>query len=212
MGENIKTGLVMATYMEAKPFVYGIDWNRSAESPFPAYFAENLCLTISGMGKANAAAACAWMCTAVGPQCIVNLGAAGANLEGFSLGSLYRITQVFETDRLHFKTGEPFSHRPDTSGLLPGASLATRESPVMDPEDRRQTAYVAELSDMEGAAVVQAAARFATPCYVFKFVSDSPGHDTGDLIAANIRSFRDAVFAAALESVPPLSGIKIHNS
>ncbi|MFP4255856.1 MAG: hypothetical protein ACLFQ9_03240 [Desulfobacterales bacterium] len=194
MTAHISIGLIMATYIEAKPFVEKITWQRSDKNPFPVYCADNLTLVVSGMGKANAAAACAWLCTARTPGCIINIGAAGANTQGMPVGSIHHITEALETDRRHFKTGEPFRHRPDVLEGFPTARVATRDEPVIDPQERQKISFYAELSDMEGSAVVQAARRFQTPCFLFKFVSDTRQDTTGDRIAANIRLYRDPVF------------------
>lgn len=194
MKNHLPIGLIMATYIEAKPFVEKITWQRSVKDPFPVYCAEDLTLVVSGMGKANAAAACAWLCTAKAPGCIINIGAAGANTHGMPVGSIHHITEAFETDRRHFKTGEPFCHRPDVMEGFPTARVATRDEPVIDPHERQKISFYAELSDMEGSAVVQAARRFQTRCFLFKFVSDTRQDTTGDRIAANIRRHREPVF------------------
>ncbi len=204
MSENPRTGLLMATYIEAKPFVEKIEWHRSAEKPFPVYYKDGLILVISGMSKANAAAACAWLCTSESPGRIVNIGAAGANADGLPLGSIHHITESLETDRRHFKTHEPFRRRPDVMDGFSTARLATRDEPVTDPEERRLTAMFAELSDMEGAAVIQTAQKFQTPCYLFKFVSDTPEHTTADEIAVHIRQYRDSVFKFLRQGRAPI--------
>ncbi|MFP3980101.1 MAG: hypothetical protein ACLFUY_01805 [Desulfobacterales bacterium] len=194
MPAHRQIGLIMATYLEAKPFVKGFQWKRSEDAPFPAYQGSGLVLVISGMGKANAAAACAWLCTTREPGCIINLGAAGANSTSLTPGSIHHIREVRETDRCHFKTGEPLCHRPHVMAGFSTVRLATRDEPVIDPKERLRFSNLAELSDMEGAAIIHTARRFQTPCYVFKFVSDTPEHTTGSQIAANIREFREHVF------------------
>ncbi|MFW6297543.1 MAG: hypothetical protein ACOC03_03480 [Desulfosalsimonas sp.] len=192
--DSSKIGLIMATYIEAKPFVEKISWQRSAEKPFPVYYGKDMILVVSGIGKANAAAACAWLCTAESPLWILNIGAAGANREGLPLGSIYQISKALETDRTDFRTGKPFCHSAHIMEGFASARLATSEKPVLDPEERMKTAAFAELSDMEGAAIIQTAQKFQTRCFVIKFVSDAPGHNTGKQIAAHIRQYRDPVF------------------
>lgn len=194
MNKDKNIGLIMATYIEAKPFVEKIQWIGSAQNPFPVYYGANLVLVISGMGKTNAAAACSWLCATLEPACIVNLGAAGANRAGMTLGSFYHISQAFEIDRLHFKTGQPFSHRPDIIEGFDQARLASRDEPVTDPEERLKVSYIAELSDMEGAAIVQTAKKYQAKNFLFKFISDTPSHTTGNEIAAHIRQLRENAF------------------
>lgn len=194
MSDSFKAGLIMATYIEAKPFVEKITWQRAAEKPFPVYYGKDLILVVSGIGKTNAAAACAWLCTAKSPLCILNIGAAGANREGLPLGSIYQISKALETDRADFKTGRPVCHSPDTMEGFACARLATSESPVLDSRERSTAACFAELSDMEGTAVLQTAQKFQTRCFLIKFVSDTPKHTTGKQIAGNIRQYRESVF------------------
>ena len=71
-------------------------------------------------------------------------------------------------------------------------SLATQDSPVVDIERRRMLAPVAELVDMEAAAVTQACHRLRVRCHVFKFISDTPEHGDVGLIRENILKHREA--------------------
>jgi len=188
-------GMAMATRLEAAPFISGLDLRPEAMGPFSVYKAENIVLTITGMGQTNAAMACTCMCMRFSPACLVNIGAAGAAAgEGFALGGIYHVSEAVAPDRLHFRTGRPFVLEPD---VLPGfrtARVATRDQAVVAPENRRNMARLAELSDMEGAAVIQVARKFKIPCFLFKFVSDTPEHITDTEIPANIRRYRDSLF------------------
>ncbi|MFP4668026.1 MAG: hypothetical protein ACOCY3_04340 [Desulfosalsimonas sp.] len=194
MSQHPETGLIMATYIEAKPFVEKIRWENSAEKPFPVYYLKNLALVVSGIGKVNAAAACAWLSAAASPKYIVNIGAAGANLDGLPPGRIYLIREALDADRINFKTGRPLCYSPDIMEGFETTRLATSDTPVLDPEQRRKAAAFAELSDMEGAAVIQTAQKFQARCFALKFISDTPQHTTGRQIAANIREHRESVF------------------
>ena len=197
--------LIMATHLEAKPFIEGLGGSRTTIGPFTAYRNESSILLISGLGQANAAMACACLCMQYTPACIVNIGAAGANKDnGFALGSIYQVSGAVQPDRLHFRTGEPFCLVPEV--LLPGcptARVATRDQAVVAPESRREMARLAELSDMEGAAVVQAARKFKIPCFLFKFVSDTPADGTDQEIPGNIRCHRDALYTFFTDHILP---------
>jgi nucleoside phosphorylase len=195
--------LLMATYIEAKPFVEKIRWIDFVKYPFPVYYGAGLVLVISGMGKTNAAAACSWLCATIGPACIVNLGAAGANCADMPLGGIYHISQTLEIDRRHFRTGQPFCHQPDLMEGFEQARLASRDEPVTDPEERLKVSYIAELSDMEGAAIVQTAEKYQTKIFLFKFISDTPCHTTGNEIAAHIRQFREHSFDFFMTQISP---------
>ncbi|MCF8028378.1 MAG: hypothetical protein K9K81_08430 [Desulfobacteraceae bacterium] len=194
MPKHHRIGLIMATYIEAKPFVEKTNWLGSEKKPFPVYYGNRVILVVSGMGKANAAAACAWLCVRESVKSIVNTGAAGANQQGLPLGGIHHISEALETDRRHFQTNAPFCHKPSVLEGFSTLRLATREEAVIDPDQRRQTAAIAELSDMEGAAVVQIANKFEIPCFLFKFVSDTPEDTQGSRIVANIRQYRDLNF------------------
>ena len=60
--------LVMATLLEAKPFVKGLSLKRISSKPFPVYSGGNITAVISGIGKANAAMATAYACLELGPR------------------------------------------------------------------------------------------------------------------------------------------------
>ena len=187
-------GLVMATRLEAKPFLTGLSWRNASETPFPVYHDNNRVLIISGIGKANAAMAAAWLCMQFFPACLVNLGAAGTTRAGKRLGAIYQIRETVEPDRRHYQTGRPFRQQPD---VLPGfatARLATLDQATLEAEKRKEISSAAELVDMEGAAVVQAARRFQVPCCLFKFVSDTAAHTTGGEIISHIRQYRQSLF------------------
>lgn len=70
--------LVMATLLEAKPFIKGLALKRISARPFPVYQGGDLVAVISGIGKANCAMATACACLEFNPRVLVNLGAAGA--------------------------------------------------------------------------------------------------------------------------------------
>jgi len=62
---------------------------------------------------------------------------------------------------------------------------------------------VGDLVDMEGAAVVQAARKLATPCVLFKFVSDTPDHEKEADVIARIREFGPVFCRFVKDSVIP---------
>lgn len=204
MAKRAVIGLLMATHLEAKPFLEGIAYERIADSPFPVYKSDETVLVVSGMAKANAAMACACLALTHAPACIVNMGAAGAAGGGHPLGAIYHVSEAVEYDRRHFRTGLPFRHRPNILEGFATARLATQDRPVIDPEKRREIAPMAELLDMEGAAVIQAAQKFHIPCYLFKFVSDTPAHTTDRDIPVHIRLYRSAMFDFFMSAVLPI--------
>lgn len=203
MGEHSLTLLIMATLLEAKPFVAGLEMKPFAEKPFPVFKNNSRVLILSGIGKAHAAAAACYGCLTFAPKAVVNAGAAGALDMAHPAGAIYQISRIVEHDRLDIFTGRPVCHEPDRINGINSATLATGDRPVIDPADRAGLSALAELVDMEAAAVVQTCRTMAVPCHVFKFVSDDPGHTAGLDIINNIRLFRTTLFDFCEASVLP---------
>lgn len=206
MGRDSVTVFIMATKLEAKPFIRGLDLRQTGKHPLPVFANDHQVLIISGIGKAAAAMAAAYACQSFAPDLICNAGAAGALSRGHPAGEFYHIRKIIEHDRPDIFTGAPVSHKPDRlAGLddLPQAVLATGDRPVVDPARRRELAQLADLVDMEAAAVVQTGRVWKIPCHVFKFVSDDPGHTSGIQIVANIRVFREPFFRFMRTAVLP---------
>jgi len=196
--------LLMATHLEAKPFIGGLSLIRLESKPFPIYRNKNHILIVSGIGKANVAMSCAYSCLRFGPFCIVNLGAAGATGNGHTLGEPLHIKKAFERDRPQFKSKSPHKHMPDILKGFSYATITTFDRPVLDPAERQKLSKTTDLVDMESASVIQACKKFKTKCYIFKFVSDTPEHSRDDDIVENIKKYRNAFFIFFRESVLPL--------
>ena len=194
MSGNPVIGLVMATLLEAAPFIEDLSLPEREAEPFRLYEGDRIALIVSGIGKANAALACACLIQTRRPVLVCNLGAAGATDGRCALGECYHISRVVEPDRPHLRSGLPHEHLPDVLDGLPLAVLATQDRPLREPAERESAAVHAPLADMEGAAVVQACRRFGLKCFLFKFVSDTPGRRTNAEIVRNIELYRDAHF------------------
>jgi adenosylhomocysteine nucleosidase len=198
-------GIVIATRIEAEPFIQGLDMKEIEVRPFPVYTGGGACLVISGIGKVNAGMATSYICLKFDPACILNLGAAGATDGGKEPGKIYIIGKTIEPDRLHLRTNTPYVQYPDLLDGFEAAVLATRDSPVIDGDTFNATAFVADLVDMEGAAVVQASRRFGKKCLLFKFVSDTPAHAGQEgLILRQIKIFREPFCDFILNSAVPI--------
>ncbi len=204
MEKNSLICLLMATTLEAKPFIDGLSLIRKTEKPFPVYKNNNYILIISGIGKTNAAIACAYSCLTF-PNCrIINLGAAGATGTKHLLGESFHITEAVEFDRPHWKSKTPYVHKPDSLEGFCGAKIATSDHPVIDPEERKKISLLAELVDMESASVIQTCKKLGTLCYLFKFVSDTPEHTNDTDIVDNIKKYRDTFFDFFRQYAMPL--------
>lgn len=179
--------LVAATLMEAEPFIKILNMTEIEKRPFPIFRGKEVMLGVSGIGKANAAMCTAYCCIKYQPGCILNAGAAGAVDETREVGTIFQIEKIIEPDRPHLRKNTPWVQTPDTIDGFECATLATQDKPVHDVETFKELSAVADLVDMEGAAVLQAAKRFNTGCYLFKFVSDTPLHAGHGLIIENIK-------------------------
>ncbi|MEW6333169.1 MAG: hypothetical protein AB1558_02790 [Thermodesulfobacteriota bacterium] len=204
MSGNPVIGLIMATPLEAAPFIRELSLQPLESRPFAVHGNDRFAMILSGIGKANAAMACAYLIQTRRPSLICNLGAAGAVDRRTRLGESYLIERVIEPDRPDLRSGLPRSHSP---ALLEGfavADLATHDRPLRDPQERECVAASVHLVDMEGAAVAQACRRFGVRCFVFKFVSDTPDHRLNTEIIQNIERYRDAHARFFTDSVLPL--------
>lgn len=203
MGKDHIICLLMATHLEAKPFILELPMTNIEKKPFPVYRKKNITLIISGIGKANAAMACVYSCLKFKPSCIANLGASGATNKKLALGEPLHVKTAFDYDRPQFKSKAPHKFKPDILEGFSYAKIATRDSAVLDPEERKKLAKTADLIDMECASVIQACEKFDTKCYIFKFVSDTPEHTSDNDIVENIRIYRSPFFTFFRDSVLP---------
>jgi nucleoside phosphorylase len=196
--------IVMATMIEAKPFVLGMALEEYEQKPFHLFKHDDVLLAISDIGKANAAMATAYCCQRFSPACVCNLGAAGAAGHAHHLGDTFHIDKIIEYDRPELITGKTNMHEP---GVLAGfriATLSTSDRAILDPKEREEISIHADLIDMEGASVAQACRIFDVKCYIFKYVSDTPEH-TEDLdVIKNIRRYRKPFYEFFRHSIMPV--------
>jgi adenosylhomocysteine nucleosidase len=201
---DIVTAIVMATMLEAKPFVLGMSLRQTRKIPFRLFQNNGMLLIISGIGKANAAMATAYSCLKLKPGCVCNLGAAGATHSGYELGDIFHIQKIFEPDRPDLTTKKPCVHQPDLLKGFTTTILATSDRAVLDSKERKAISINADLIDMEGASVVQACRMFKKKCYLFKFVSDTPDHANDQDIVDHIRIYRNKFYDFFVDFVRPM--------
>ncbi|MEJ2656599.1 MAG: 5'-methylthioadenosine/S-adenosylhomocysteine nucleosidase [Desulfobacterales bacterium] len=205
MAKDIVTAIVMATMLEAKPFVQKMPLRQTRKAPFYLFQNHEILLLVSGIGKANAAMATAYCCLKFKPACVFNLGAAGATRSGYDLGEIFHIHKIVEPDRPDLRTGKPCGHQPDLLEGFKTAKLATSDRALLDPKERQTIAHSADLLDMEGASVVQTCKKFKTRCFLFKFVSDTPDHTRDQDIVDHIRGYRQRFYEFFAGAVIPNS-------
>lgn len=196
-------GLVVATMLEASPLIRDLSLTEQETDPFLAFGNDHIRIIISGVGKANAAMACAYLIQTCRPACICNVGASGATDTRCRLGETYHITKVIEPDRPNMGTGAPEMCLPDVLAGFPTAILATHDKPIHEPAEREEVAMRAQLVDMEGASIVQTSRRFHTRCFLFKFVSDTSDHRESVDVIRNMRLYRDGFSRFIIDSVLP---------
>ena len=195
--------MVIATIMEAEPFINLLGLEETGNQPFPVYKGDDILLIISGIGKANAAMATTYACSMLKPEWILNLGAAGATDVSRVLGSIYQIKKILEPDRPHLRTNTPYIQVPDLLPGFPTSVLATQDKAVTTIEDFREMSQSADLVDMEGASIVQACKKFNKRCLLYKFVSDTPEHAGQEQIIDHIKYYRDPFCEFIYNSVIP---------
>ncbi|MCX6390208.1 MAG: nucleosidase [Solirubrobacterales bacterium] len=129
-------------------------------------------ILVTGAGKVNATGATAALLADQRPSEVVNLGTAGALVDGCEgihvVGGV--IQHDFDNAALFELTGRSFSE-PITFG--DGLTLATGDVFLSDSELRAKLAERAQLVDMEGFGIALAARRVDVPVRLVKYVSDS---------------------------------------
>lgn len=204
MGKDLVTAIIMATMIEAKPFIQGLALNQIATKPFAVFQNKNILLIISGVGKANAAKATADCCQKFNPVGMINLGAAGATDFSHGLGEIFHIKEIYEYDGSEFDSKTLPFYKPHIMNRFKTAQLVTSDKAVLDPAERKKISINAGLVDMEGASVIQACEMFDTKCILFKFVSDTPRHTSDREIIENIKLYRTRFFEFFFNSVLPV--------
>lgn len=199
-----KTGIVIATMLEAAPFIKGLSLEKIQVKPFPVYSSGNIELIISGIGKVYAALAASVLIREYGSLTLINTGAAGGLRAGFNTGDILHIPEVIDYDRPKLINKEIRVMKAD---VIPGhkhASLATLDRPVITPEDRETVGKHADIIDMEGAGFLQSCRTFGAEAYLWKMISDTAEHDKDADIISNIKMMINTLFDYMMESVFPV--------
>jgi len=129
---------------------------------------------LTGIGKVAAAVAVSAALAERRPPYVLNVGTAGALLDGWD--GPHVVGRVVEHDLDHAflrrLTGEDVVGEIVLDADVP-TTLATGDAFVSDPVLRASLAERAHLVDMEGFAVAAACARVGVPCRMVKVVSDA---------------------------------------
>ncbi len=143
-------------------------------------------LLVTGIGKVTAAIALTTELAlaahgAVAPiEAVVNIGTAGALHDHHD--GLFLPSRVTEHD-LDAEVLTTMGYPTESSWEIPdgdGSVLATGDSFISEPTRRAHLARIADLVDMEGAALARVAAAFDVPLRLVKVVSDSADESARD--------------------------------
>jgi nucleoside phosphorylase len=150
---------------EAKPLVEHFNLKKdTAVQPFAVYFNQELCLTVTGLGKSAVAAGVAYtqaLFAATPHPVLVNIGIAG-HID-HAVGSLFLIDKITDVDSRK-SYYPPLVFTPP----CPTANIQTVSRPQLD-YDRHH------LCDMEASAFYETAVRFSTGelIHCLKIISDN---------------------------------------
>jgi len=196
-------GIVMATHMEAKPFINEIPLQPILTKPFRVYKNDRIILIVTGIGKKAAEMGTRELIQRYTITTAVNLGAAGWITDTTEPGGVYAIDRVTDLEPVAPGTASRY----ETADILDGfptARLITADRPLMDKNDRDMVRHRGELVDMEGASFLRVCRQHGVRAYIIKFVSDTPAHRTPNEILLNIRMLRNAFYRTASEKILPL--------
>jgi len=183
----MKTGIVMATMLEAKPFIEGISLKLKSTKPFHLYENANSALIISGIGKVNSALATAYILQEYNFKVLYNLGAAGALKTHINKGAIFQIKEVIDYDRPLLRGGLR-KYESSTCSDFDLAILATTDRPVVEYAKRLDIGQIADLVDMEAAGFLQACRIFGVDGFLWKIVSDTVDDNKDSDIVENIKN------------------------
>lgn len=143
-------------------------------------------ILVTGAGKVNAAIATALTLGSHSPSQVVNLGTAGALVDGLTgIHVISTVTQHdLNDDALFHLTGLHFG--PPIALADTGPVLTTGDQFIADAITRQKLSQHAHLVDMEGYAIAKASIAANVPVMLVKQVSDSADN-------AAARSWRETV-------------------
>lgn len=172
--------VLLATLDEARPLLALLGAVPKQGAPFTTYEYPTRgnrsggVVVISGMGPECAAKATNYAILTDGADIIINAGICGALNESLKPGDVCRVTMTADGDTLLQAGNKPplILDCSDAWLHFPPAKLVTLAEPVFGGEPRKRLSEFADIVDMEGHAVANAARRLGIPCYLLKGVSD----------------------------------------
>ena len=174
-------GIVYATHREASPFLLQTAAVLLTDRPFSVFAidatGQPACMVvISGMGKVAASIAATYLVMAHHVSVLISAGLCGqlTKRTDWSAGDILRVSTAVEGDCDRLGHAEKvMACNPEWFGDLKSARLVTCDRPVFDAKWRDRLAGIAEIADMEGAAVARVAKLYGIPCAQVKGISDA---------------------------------------
>jgi adenosylhomocysteine nucleosidase len=177
---------------EAKPLVeyFGLKKDGSVR-PFAVYLSQDICLTVTGLGKSAMAAGVAYtqaLFASVEHPVMLNIGIAGH--KDHPLGDLFLIDRIIDVDSQK-------SHYPSLSCIppCPTGSIQTVSKPLFNYDH-------SHLCDMEASAFYETAVRFSSSelIHCLKVISDNQASTVENIQPKQVA----ALIAAHLATVESL--------
>ena len=185
-------GVIFATMAEAGPFLSLSKAVQIDDRPFRVFKVPtlpNLLVTISGMGKIAAALACQAQIREFKVGEILNAGVCGSlqPKAGFAVGAIFCVATAVEGDHEVFgQAPQPIISDGKIDLDCRAARLITCDRPVFEAGKRQAFAALADLVDMEGAAIARVAAMYQTPWTMLKGITDTAGPNDRDKLNENL--------------------------
>lgn len=162
---NYKIFIYTALPCEAKPLIEHFHLKKDVSvQAFAVYGHDDLCLTVTGLGKTAMAAAVAYtqaLFAAVEHPVLINIGIAGH--KDYAIGDLYWVHKIIDLDS-HKNYYPPLVAK----AVCPSCTIRTRSTPQLDYEHE-------DLCDMEASAFYETAIRFTSSelSQCLKVISDN---------------------------------------
>jgi adenosylhomocysteine nucleosidase len=201
-------GVIFATTAEARPFLTLSGARQVEQTPFDLYQVAGkplLLIAVSGVGKVSAAVTCHALIREYGVTEVLNAGACGAlrSGPGFKPGRLLCVTSAVEGDlEVMGKSPDPLISDGRMDWDLPAVRLVTNDRPVFQERQRKALAAVADLADMEGAAIARVAAIYNTPWAMIKGVTDTAGANDRLVLKKNLPLVSESIGKYIWEQLP----------
>lgn len=176
MNPEVKRVFIYATLAEAQPLIDQLAAASVEEGVHrfaTRHHGQALRIVVCGMGVSAAARATTAVIQQYPKATITNCGIAGSLSDELSVGDILnvRYSRMLKDSQLDDRQQE-ISRSDQHLGDYRDAVLLTVDVPVFDPVHRQALAHVAQLVDMEGAAIARICHQQNIPCQLLKAVSD----------------------------------------